>query len=259
MFSEKIDRVALSHSFDEKLFRLLVASISDYAIFMIDPNGYIMSWNQGAENINGYTEDEIIGEHISIFYTNNDNKANAPRQNLNTALKDGTYETEGWKQRKDSSLYWANITFTTIYNDNGHLVGFAQITRDITARKEKEEEREEINVELEKQVKENNDTITSNEIRFRKLIENSYDGISLLDADLHVVYRSNSAERIIGWNNEERAGHEIEDLLHPQDRHIIKEVFAEVFTNPGKPVLCTYRSRHKLGHYVWIESLFTNR
>ncbi|MFD2146039.1 PAS domain-containing sensor histidine kinase [Mucilaginibacter antarcticus] len=259
MLSENIDRVALSHSFDEKLFRLLVASISDYAIFMIDPNGAIMSWNQGAQKINGYTEEEIIGQHISVFYTINDNKANVPRENLYAALKNGKYKTEGWKQRKDGSVYWANVAFTTVYNDNGHLVGFAQITRDATIRKEKEELSEEITAELEKRVQENTATIAANEIRFRKLIENSYDGISLFDARLNVVYRSSSAERIIGWNNEERAGQEINDLIHPQDRYKVKELFADIFANPGKPILATYRTRHKLGHYIWIESLFTNR
>jgi PAS domain S-box-containing protein len=259
VLTEKLDRVALSHSFDEKLFRLLVASISDYAIFMIDPNGFIMSWNQGAQNINGYLEEEIIGQHISVFYTNNDNQANAPRQNLNSALKDGKFDTEGWKQRKDGTLYWANVTFTTIYNDNGHLVGFAQITRDITVYKEKEERREEINVELEKRVQENTETIVSNELRFRTLIENSYDGIALLDRNLDLLYRSNSAERIMGWNNEERAGQEIDDLIHPQDRGKVQELFNEILSNPGKPIFSTYRAKHKLGHYLWIESLFTNQ
>jgi PAS domain S-box-containing protein len=258
VLSGNIDRFALSHSFDEKLFRLLVASISDYAIFMIDPNGYIMSWNQGAQNINGYTEEEIIGKHISIFYISTDKKSNAPRQNLNVALKDGKFETEGWKQRKNGTIYWAHVTFTTIYNDEGHLVGFAQITRDITLRKEKEEQREEIKAGLEKQVKANTETIIANELRFTKLIENSYDGIILMDENLGILYRSNSAEKIIGWTNEERAGHEIDDLVHPLDRTKVKELFAEVLGKPGEPIISTYRSKHKQGHYIWIEALFTN-
>lgn len=259
MLIEKLEHNNLSHSFDEKLFRLLVASISDYAIFMIDPNGYIMSWNQGAQNISSYAEKEVVGKHISIFYTDNDNKANAPRQNLNAALKHGVFETEGWKLRKGGSQYWANVTFTTVYDDNGHLVGFAQITRDTTIRKEKEEEREEINVELEKQVKENTEVITANEVRFRKLIENSYDGIALLDAKLDLIYRSASAERIMGWSSKEQAAHEKDSLIHPQDRLRVKQLFADVFAHRGKPILSTYRSKHKKGHYVWIECLFTNR
>lgn len=258
MQSRRVESIALSHSFDEKLFRLLVASISDYAIFMIDPNGYIMSWNQGAQNINGYTEDEIIGEHISVFYTPSDLKSNAPRLNLNEALKYGTYESEGWKLRKDGSVFWANVVFTTVYNDDGHLAGFAQITRDITVRKENEDKREEINTELEKRVKENTETIIANEIRFRKLIENSYDGIVLLNSRLNVIYRSNSSERINGWSNEERTGHEIDDLVHPNDRDKVKNLFIEILDNPGVPIISSYRTKHKQGYYIWVESLFTN-
>jgi PAS domain S-box-containing protein len=258
VLSEKINRSALSHSFDEKLFRLLVASISDYAIFMIDPNGYIMSWNTGAYNIKGYTEDEIIDKHISVFYTSNDNKNNIPRQNLNEALKKGTYENEGWRVKKDGSVFWAHVVYTTVYNDEGHLVGFAKITRDITERKEKEEKREEINIELENRVRENTETIVANELRFRKLIENSNDGISLFNDKLDVIYRSNSAERIIGWTNEERVGHEVDDIIHPDDRQKVKELFAEVLSKPGVPILSTYKSKHKNGYYVWIEALYTN-
>lgn len=126
-------------SVDEKLFRLLVASVNDYAIFMIDPNGYIMSWNKGAEHIKGYTESDIVGKHISIFYTPEDVKNNVPRNNLNEALKKGTYHNEGWRVKKDGSMFWASVTFTTIYNDSGHLAGFAKVTRDITEDKAIEE------------------------------------------------------------------------------------------------------------------------
>jgi PAS domain S-box-containing protein len=258
VLSENIDRFALSHSFDEKLFRLLVASISDYAIFMIDPNGYIMSWNQGAQNIKGYTEEDVIGKHISIFYTPEDNKKNEPSHNLNEALKNGMYESENWLVRKDGSVFWANVIYTTIYNDNGHLVGFAKITRDITERKKIEDKKQKINAELEKRVKENTEKIIANELRFRKLIENSYDGIILFDKDLEVIYRSLSSERINGWSNEERAGHEIDDLIHPDDRSMVNELFIKVLNSPGVPIISTYRTKHKQGHYIWAEALFTN-
>ncbi|MES2378883.1 MAG: PAS domain S-box protein [Bacteroidota bacterium] len=258
MLSEKIDRHALSHSFDEKLFGLLVASISDYAIFMIDPNGYIMSWNQGAQNIKGYTEEEVIGQHISIFYTPGDNKRREPSHNLSEALKKGTHECEGWRVKKDGSVFWANVVFTTIYNEHGHLAGFAKITRDITERKQEEDKKEEANIILERRVAENTEKIIANELRFRKLIENSNDGISLFNDKLEVIYRSNSAERIIGWTNEERIGHEVDDIIHPDDRLKVKELFAEVLHNPGMPVASTYRSKRKQGNYIWIEATYTN-
>lgn len=258
VLSQNIDRVALSHSFDEKLFRLLVASISDYAIFMIDPNGYIMSWNQGAQNIHGYTEEEITGQHFSAFYTSVDNKSNEWSKNLSIALKNNVCETQGWRVRKDGSVFWASGTFTTVYNDAGHLVGFAKITRDITTQKQKDEQKEERQAELEKKLEANTEQIIANEIRFRKLIENSHDGIILFDRNLNINFRSKSAERISGWSNEDRSGHEVGDMTHPQDKLKVKEILAEVLACPGKPIITSYRTKHKKGHYIWIESQFTN-
>jgi PAS domain S-box-containing protein len=83
---------------------------------MIDPNGMIMSWNQGAQHIKGYEESEVLGKHISLFYTSEDNENNVPRHNLNQALKNGSYECEGWRVRKNGDRFWANVVFTTIYN-----------------------------------------------------------------------------------------------------------------------------------------------
>ncbi|MDB5029906.1 PAS domain-containing protein, partial [Mucilaginibacter sp.] len=258
MLNENKDGFAVSHSFDEKLFRFVVASISDYAIFMIDPNGYILSWNQGAQNIKGYTPEEIIGSHISVFYTIEDYKKNLPSHNLNEALKNGTHESEGWRVRKDGSVFWANVVFTTVYNENGHLVGFAKITRDITERKKSELKKEEIKTELEKRVKEDTEKIVANELRFRKLIENSNDGITLLDKNLDIIYRSLSSERISGWSNEDRNIYEIKSQIHPDDRSKIQDTFTEVLKKPGVPIMSIYRTQHKQGYYIWIECLYTN-
>ncbi len=248
----------LVQTVDEKLFRLLVASVHDYAIFMIDPNGFIMSWNQGAENIKGYTNDEIIGQHISIFYTATDVQNNVPRNNLNEALKKGVHEAEGWRVRKDTTRFWANVVFTTIYDEKGHFVGFAKITRDITKRKLSDDEKAKTSAELERRVRENTTRIISSELRFRKLIENSYDGITLLDKDLQVSYRSTSSERIIGWSNMERADYTLTELLHPDDRERVTALFAEILDKPFVPILTEYRTKHKMGHYIWLECLFTN-
>src|SRR6202012_386385 len=158
-----------SKNIDEKLFRLLVNHVQDYAIFMLDPNGYIMSWNLGAEHIKGYTEEEAIGKHISIFYRQDDVRDGEPSRNLNEALKKGSYHDEGWRVRKDGSEFWADITYTTIYDDNGRLAGFAKIIRDITDRKEREDFKSAQNAKLEQRVKENTQKIISNELRFRQL------------------------------------------------------------------------------------------
>lgn len=122
-----------------ELFKLLVNSIKDYAIFMIDPKGNIVNWNKGAEQIKGYRADEVIGKNISIFYTLEEVDANIPAQNLNRALTNGTYESMGWRVRKDGSKFWADVVFTALFDDDGQLRGYAKVTRDLTLQKEAEE------------------------------------------------------------------------------------------------------------------------
>jgi hypothetical protein len=124
----------------EQRFGLLVGHVKDYAIFLIDPEGRVMSWNKGAEQIKGYTESEIIGQPISIFYTDEDNRLGEPFQNLQRALEQGRYESVGLRKRKDGSVFYADVVFTPIYDDKNTLKGFAKITRDISEQKKIEED-----------------------------------------------------------------------------------------------------------------------
>ena len=120
----------------ERQFRLLVAGVTDYALYMLDPNGVITSWNAGAERIKGYKADEIIGHHYSKFFTAPDRENGIPLRALSTALKEGRYEAEGWRVRKDGTLFWANAIIDSIRDERGKLIGFAKITRDITERRD---------------------------------------------------------------------------------------------------------------------------
>ena len=113
-------------------FKLLVQSIVDYAIYMLDPDGYVTSWNAGAERIKGFQTDEIIGQHFSKFYTEEDRKAGMPQKVLDTARREGKFEGEGWRVRKDGSRFWATVVVDRIQNEKGELLGFAKITRDTT-------------------------------------------------------------------------------------------------------------------------------
>jgi PAS domain S-box-containing protein len=124
---------ALAHS--ERQFRMLVAGVVDYALIMLDPNGVITNWNAGAEHIKGYTADEIIGQHMSVFYTGQDRAAGVPTKALQTAIEQGRYEAEAWRVRKDGNLFWANVVLDAVRDETGELVGFAKITRDITERR----------------------------------------------------------------------------------------------------------------------------
>jgi PAS domain S-box-containing protein len=118
----------------EQRFRLLVGSVKDYGIFMLDPGGHIASWNEGAHKIKGYTADEIIGKHFSIFYPEEE-KYTKPPWELEVAIKEGRFEEEGWRLRKDGSRFWANVIITPLLDDDGRLVGFAKVTRDLTERR----------------------------------------------------------------------------------------------------------------------------
>jgi len=131
---EKEAREALRAS--EQQFRSLVAGVTDYAIFMLDPNGIVASWNTGAERIKGYRASEIIGRHFSQFYTEEDRALKIPDRALAVAAETGKFEAEGRRVRKDGSIFWANVVIDAIHDDDGKLVGFAKITRDVTERRE---------------------------------------------------------------------------------------------------------------------------
>ena len=123
----------------EERFRLLVESVSDYAIFMLDTSGHIASWNTGAMRIKGYQPPEIMGKHFSTFYCPEDIAANVPEIELQTAIRAGRVENEGWRVRKDGSLFWANVVITAVYDEHRVLRGFAKVTRDMSERKRLEQ------------------------------------------------------------------------------------------------------------------------
>ena len=127
----------LRHS--EEFFRLMVESVKDYAIFMLDPTGHIASWNIGAERIKGYRPDEIIGKHFSTFYSEEDKIARKPEHELEVAVREGRVEDTGWRLRKDGTRFWANVVITAVFDENKQLRGFVKVTRDITTRKQAEE------------------------------------------------------------------------------------------------------------------------
>jgi PAS domain S-box-containing protein len=120
-------------------FRRLVLAVRDYAIFMLDPEGHVSTWNAGAENIKGYTAAEVIGRHFSLFYTDADRERDHPGDELRIAAQTGRFEEEGWRVRKDGSYFWANVTLTAIRDDDGTLLGYAKVTRDLSSRRAADE------------------------------------------------------------------------------------------------------------------------
>jgi PAS domain S-box-containing protein len=133
----------------EQRHRLMVESVKDYGIFMLDPDGNVRSWNLGAELIKGYKAEEILGRHFSTFYTEKDIRDEHPADELRQAIASGRFEEEGWRVRKDGSRFWANVVITPLYDDNKTLVGFSKVTRDLTERKYSEEQLKKAYEELE--------------------------------------------------------------------------------------------------------------
>lgn len=128
------------HNLDERAFERLVQSVVDYAIFMLDIEGRVATWNAGAARIKGYAADDILGEHFSRFYTDEDRAAGAPWRALRSAAEHGQFLAEGWRLRKDGSRFWASVVIDPIHDDDGRLIGFAKVTRDLTERRAAEEE-----------------------------------------------------------------------------------------------------------------------
>ncbi|MDB5771126.1 MAG: sensor histidine kinase [Burkholderia sp.] len=171
---------------DATRLRLFIESVADYALYMLSPDGYVISWNAGAQRIKGYTQDEIIGEHFSRFYSEADRAAGLPERGLRTALEQGKFEGEGWRVRKDGTLFWANVVIDPIRDSDGELIGFAKITRDITERKRADE------------------ALHASEERFRMLVQGVTDyAIYMLSPDGEVTNWNSGAERIKGYRRDE--------------------------------------------------------
>jgi PAS domain S-box-containing protein len=181
--------------------RLLVESVIDYAIFMLDEQGRVATWNLGAETIKGYTAAEIVGEHFSIFFPPEDVAADKPAKELRRAIELGRVEDEGWRVRKDGSRFWANVITTALRDPEGKLRGFGKVTRDLTARREARER------------------IRLSEERFHRLVDAVTDyAIYMLDADGHVATWNSGAERIKGYKAEEIVGQHFSRFYVPEDR-----------------------------------------
>jgi PAS domain S-box-containing protein len=200
----------------EERYRLLVEGIKDYSIFMLDPNGYVVTWNEGAKRMKGYYPSEIIGQHFSVFYAADDLKANKAEKELRTAVENGKYEEEGWRVRKNGSMFWANIVLTALFNEHNKLIGFSKITRDLTDRRENEE------------------VLRQSEERYRLLVEQVTDyGIFMLDEKGRIVSWNEGARRMKGYNASEIIGkyfsifYPEEDIINGKPAYELKVAMAE--------------------------------
>lgn len=135
-----------------ELFRLLIDSIRDYAIFVLDPEGHVLTWNPGAQAMKGYTRDEIVGKHFSKFYLPEAVENGWPDRELALAQKEGRFADEGWRIRKDGTSFWASVIISPLHSEDGKLAGFAKVTQDMTVRRQAEERVQALNRELRNRV-----------------------------------------------------------------------------------------------------------
>ncbi|HJQ09464.1 MAG TPA: PAS domain S-box protein [Gemmatimonadaceae bacterium] len=186
-----------------ELHRLLVESVDEYAIFALDPDGFIISWNPGAQRFKGYTADEIIGKHFSIFYPPEKIAEGWPEFELREAARVGRFEDEGWRVRKDGTRFWANVVITALHDPSGNLVGFAKVTRDLTDRRLTEE------------------ALRESEERFRLLVSGVKDyAIFMLDPTGHITTWNEGAQRIKGYTADEIIGQHF-SIFYPPEANAI--------------------------------------
>lgn len=165
-----IDRVRGGESSEQiDLFRLLVQSVRDYAIFVLDPVGNVLTWNPGAQAMKGYTRDEIVGKHFSQFYPDEAVQSGWPKRELVLAEKEGRFADEGWRVRKDGSTFWASVIITPLRSASGELAGFAKVTQDMTERRRSEERIQTLNRELRRRVMELDESQRTVELRTLEL------------------------------------------------------------------------------------------
>jgi PAS domain S-box-containing protein len=206
---KKILEIELRQS--EERFRLMVEGVRDYAIFMLDATGHIVSWNEGAKRIKGYSANEIIGKHFSTFYTSEDLEDKKPERELKIAIATGKYEEEGWRVRKNGSVFWANVVITALFNEHNKHIGFSKVTRDLTDKKDNEE------------------SLRRSEERYRSLVEQVTDyGIFMLDERGKIISWNEGARRIAGYQESEIIGkyfsifYPEEDILNGKPAYELK-------------------------------------
>jgi len=179
----------------EELFRSLIDGIKDYAIMMLDPAGNVASWNAGAKRIKGYEADEILGKHISCFYTREDIQRHHPEELLSVAVAKGQCEEEGWRVRRDGSRFWASVLITALYDEAGRVRGFSKVTRDIT------------------ELKRTGEQLQQSETQFRALLESAPDAMLIADDQGRITLVNAQAERLFGYERSELLGELIEKLI----------------------------------------------
>jgi PAS domain S-box-containing protein len=218
----------------EERFRLLVEGVEDYAIFMLDPEGRVISWNAGAERITGYREEEMIGESFSVFYAENDLERGHPEEELRVAASEGRYQEDGSRVRKDGSKFWASVLITALKDRDGKLRGYSKVMRDITERKEAEQR------------------LLESEELYRSVVEQAAENIFLVDAETGRVIQANATlHRSLGYSPEELKRMTLYDIV-AHDRETINRNIEHILEY-GRRFIGERKYRRKDGSLIDVE------
>jgi PAS domain S-box-containing protein len=225
---------AAPHATDEQ-FRLLVESVTEYAIFLLDSGGRVMSWNAGAERIKGYRAQEILGQHFSAFYPPEERLAGTPELVLRRAEREGRAAHEGWRLRKDGSRFWADATLTALRGPRGELRGFAKVTRDMTARRRERE----------------------NEALLAAMFERTALGIVMVDVSGRYLRANPQFLQMVGYSAQELAGMGVGELTHPADAERSWRILEDLVQGHRSHAEYEKRYRRRNGQVIWVRNTAT--
>ncbi|CAN5418215.1 hypothetical protein BH11BAC2_BH11BAC2_18070 [soil metagenome] len=250
-------KAELTKMLDKVSFLASITENIQDPIISADNNFIITKWNNAAEKLLGWKSEEVIGEPISEILKTQFN-FDSPEEIQKTLTLSDYWQGELVYFTKVGEKLNVLTTVSTLKNMGGKNVGSLFLVKDITARKSAEEAILKLNMELEERVVERTQEINKREKRYRALIENSNDVISLMDEEFNVVYRSPSAARITGWEDGDLLHFSAIRNVHPEDLEIVKDLIVDLRTNPGKQINCLFRNQHKAGHYLWLEGVAIN-
>ena len=229
----KIYQAEIEKSKLENRFDTLVNGVKDFAIFVLDRNGNVMSWNKGAEKINGYSVDEILGKHISVFYPEEDGATNKPDNLLHEAIQSGNVSDEGWRVRKDGSVFWANVVITSLLDENGDVYGFIKIARDLTEKRKNEEE------------------IRNSRDFYLKLLDDFPNPVWRSDIEGNCNYFNKAWLSLTGKSIDENIGYGWTSWLHPEDKERVLKEYSDAIKSQ-KSFTCEFRLKDFHDDYRWI-------
>jgi PAS domain S-box-containing protein len=224
----------------EDQYRLLLDCVTEYAVFLLDPEGRVARWNAGAERLLGYTEAEILGRPASLFFTPEDVATGEPENELRTAAESGRATDDRWQVRKDGTRLWVSGVTAALKDEQGTLRGYGKVLRDRTEQRRAEE------------------ALRSSERRYRALVENAWEGVTLVAADGAILETTPITFQGLGYAREEYLGRNAFELLHPEDAAGVRTLLGQLLAKPTERVTGRYRLRHKDGSWRWVEAVGVN-